>query len=93
MTKETLKEKLAKLDGNDPARTTRALEIWHALDLNDQATLRALMQGAVARYCSRRLVQLGIVAWVQDGPSGLWTLTTLGRQIAAELASVADLIP
>lgn len=93
MTKETLEEKLAKLDGNDPAQTTRALEIWHALDLNDQATIRALMKGAVARYCSRRLVRLGLVAWLQDGPSGLWKLTTLGERITAELDSVADLIP
>ncbi len=92
MTKETLQEKLAKLDRNDPALTTRALEIWHALDLNEQATIRLLMKGAVARYCSRRLVQLGLVVWLQDGPSGLWSLTTLGRRITTELDSVADLI-
>jgi len=92
MTKQTLQEKLANLDRADPAQTTRALEIWHALDLNEQSTIRLLMNGAVARYCSRRLVQLGLVVWAQDGASGLWTLTPLGRRITTELASVADLI-
>jgi hypothetical protein len=92
MTKQTLEEKLAAWDQTDLALTTRALEIWHALDMNEQATIRLLMKGAVARYSSRRLVQLGLVAWVQNGPSGLLALTALGRQITTELDSVADLI-
>lgn len=92
MVQKTLKEKLAELDRSNPGLTTRALSIWHSLDDAERTTLEALMKGSVAKSASRRLVQLGLVVWLQDGPSGLWTLTTLGRRIAAELSSVADLI-
>lgn len=92
MVQKTLKEKLAELIRNDPNQTHRALSIWHSLDDDERATVEALMKGAVAARASRRLVQLGLVVWLQDGPSGLWALTTLGQRIVAELSSVADLI-